>query len=292
MRALVLSGGGANGAYQSGAVQFLVGDLRLRYDIICGTSVGALNGAALAQFGHGQESQAADFLDRMWTEISGDGSIYRKWAHGLLWHLPVLWHRSVYDTSPLAKLVRQNLSRERLASSGKKFRAIAVAWGAGESSAWTEQDEDVVDGVLASSSFPLFFAPVRARGVEWTDGGVRDITPLGHAIALGATEVDVILCSPKGVSKDVDRRIGKLEQLQRLFEIMLDEIDANDVARARDTTKLCAAGLAPGKRPVQVHMLRPPALLGDSLDFDPEKNARLIDLGYRQAAAIDWDRAL
>jgi predicted acylesterase/phospholipase RssA len=47
-RALVLTGGGARGAYQAGAIQGLF-DRGERFDLICGTSIGAVNGALVAQ---------------------------------------------------------------------------------------------------------------------------------------------------------------------------------------------------------------------------------------------------
>jgi NTE family protein len=47
-RALVLTGGGARGAYQAGAIQGLY-DRGERFDLICGTSIGAVNGALVAQ---------------------------------------------------------------------------------------------------------------------------------------------------------------------------------------------------------------------------------------------------
>jgi len=61
MRALVLSGGGAAGAYQAGAVTALV--RRVSYDIICGTSIGAINGAVVAQ-------NKIDDLAHIWHTIA------------------------------------------------------------------------------------------------------------------------------------------------------------------------------------------------------------------------------
>jgi len=47
MKALILSGGGARGAYEAGAVRTLLE--HERFDIICGTSIGAINGTLVAQ---------------------------------------------------------------------------------------------------------------------------------------------------------------------------------------------------------------------------------------------------
>ena len=51
--ALILSGGGARGAYEVGVLSYVFGDLAAahgmpRLDFVCGTSVGAINGTYLA----------------------------------------------------------------------------------------------------------------------------------------------------------------------------------------------------------------------------------------------------
>ena len=64
VRALILGGGGARGAYEAGVVAALVE--REQFDIICGTSIGAVNGMFVAQ----------DEPDRMidvWRTISTRG---------------------------------------------------------------------------------------------------------------------------------------------------------------------------------------------------------------------------
>lgn len=60
-RALVLSGGIAEGVYEAGVIKALLED-GYEFDIICGTSIGALNGSLLAQ---GQPAE----LFRIWSEI-------------------------------------------------------------------------------------------------------------------------------------------------------------------------------------------------------------------------------
>ena len=59
--ALVLSGGGARGAFEAGVIREL--SKRKTFDIVCGTSIGAINAALTAQ-------QAFDALDRLWSTIS------------------------------------------------------------------------------------------------------------------------------------------------------------------------------------------------------------------------------
>jgi len=48
VRAIVFSGGGAKGAYEAGLIQTLVNECHEGFDIICGTSIGAINASFVA----------------------------------------------------------------------------------------------------------------------------------------------------------------------------------------------------------------------------------------------------
>src|SRR3954466_15169196 len=77
-RALVLSGGGSKGAFEVGVVQRLMGEQQLEYELLCGTSVGAINAAYLAQTPLGQPSDAAARLRALWDTVTPD-KVYRSW---------------------------------------------------------------------------------------------------------------------------------------------------------------------------------------------------------------------
>ena len=62
--ALVLAGGGARGAYEAGVWQALT-ELGVEFDMVCGTSVGAINAAMVVQ-------GDVDKLNTLWKEIRTD----------------------------------------------------------------------------------------------------------------------------------------------------------------------------------------------------------------------------
>lgn len=74
--ALVLSGGGFKGAFQLGALKYIKGfgiphadgsvDLDVKYDIVVGVSVGALNGALVAM-------NRFDLLEQLWDDVTKKG---------------------------------------------------------------------------------------------------------------------------------------------------------------------------------------------------------------------------
>src|ERR1700679_2789275 len=101
MRSLILSGGGGKGSYQSGSINYLLGDLQIKYSSICGVSAGAINGAFLAQYPEGQEKQAAIDMSRMWLQLDAS-KIYKRWFP--FGSLHALWKNSFYDSSPMQRL--------------------------------------------------------------------------------------------------------------------------------------------------------------------------------------------
>ena len=273
MRALVLSGGGTHGAYQVGVLKHLLGDLKTHYDIVTGVSVGAINAAALAQYKKGEEQEAALLMEDLWLSID-NGSI---WRHRWLPYIAALWNSSVYSTEPLRELLEENLDRQRLLTSGKLLRVAAVSLNTGLWQVWTEQDPDILEGVMASSAFPGMFEAIRSRNQYFTDGGVRTVTPLKDAIDAGADTIDIILTFRPG-TKRVNGELKTLKVLLRSLNIMMDEVVTNDL-------KICELkNNIEGYRKIQLNIYSPSvALEGASLDFSPSNIRYEIDLGYKDA---------
>lgn len=292
MRVLVMSGGGAKGAYQAGAALHLLADLGISYDGFCGASVGAINAAFLAQFEKRHEVEAATQLDMLWRGLSTP-RVYRKWYHGLLWYLPVLWKPSLFDSSPLHEFLRSNLSARRLRDSGKLLSVGAVSKSTGEYGIWHGTDPDIVDGVLSSSAFPLFLTPIETRNDVWQDAGARETTPLADAIHLGATEIDVLCCSPLKVRARAPRLGHAIDNGLQELDVAFSEIERGDIAAAQLWNALAAAkhplALRRGRREVKLRVLRPTQeLLRNPLDFSPSKIYRNLKLGYEDARRMVW----
>lgn len=283
-RALVLSGGGVKGAYHVGALMHLLGNLRTRYDIVCGISVGALVGSFISMYKHGEEALASSDLYDLWKTITPK-RIYKKWPLG---YLQVPFMKSVYNSRPLHELVRGMLDPEKLRTSGKELRVGAVSLQSGKYTLFSQDDPDIVDAVLASSSFPAMLLPVKMKGQWWTDGGIINTAPFKAAFDLGATEIDAILLSPR---HDKDNKVeGKVTTLKvakfSVFE-MTEEVLNNDLDRALLINKLVASGEDTERRYVKMRVLRPKeALIDNSLDFRPEGIRRMIQKGYEDAQTL------
>jgi NTE family protein len=130
---LVLTGGGAKGAYQVGALEYLA-ELGFSPHIIAGTSIGALNGAVLAS----QQSfaEAVSHLGEMWEQL-GDAEVLRpnvgaalpilsyaaqtliptfsKWAVDFLVKQQLLQENTaIFDTEPIERLLREAVNAKHL----------------------------------------------------------------------------------------------------------------------------------------------------------------------------------
>lgn len=236
---LILTGGGARAAYQAGvldAVGRILGDAgwpqaRNPFDIICGTSAGALNATALACRADDYAEGVAKLLD-VWLNVTAE-QVYRADPIGVLrsgarwlsllsfgWLLRK-WRaappNSLLDNTPLVGLLHRMLDLPRLdtALANGTLHALAVTassytlghhvtfyQSAAEIAPWVRTqrmalaDQIGVEHLLASSAIPFIFpaVPLYLSGrLEYCgDGSMRQIAPISPAIHLGAGRVLVV----------------------------------------------------------------------------------------------------
>jgi NTE family protein len=223
--ALILTGGGARAAYQVGvvkAVDEMLGHPRANpFPIVCGTSAGAINAAALA-------IQADNFTEsvrnlvRVWESFRVH-HVYRadwpgiirtgaRWVSALL-----LFSRtnpvSLLDNTPLREMLARTMEFGRIAVNidAGAVHAVAVTasgYTSGQSVTFyqggsgLEQWERTqrigastplsVDLLLASSAIPFIFPAVRYHREFFGDGSMRQMAPISPALHLGADRVLVI----------------------------------------------------------------------------------------------------
>ena len=218
---LVLSGGGARGAYEVGVIRYVRERLRCetRFDVITGTSVGAVNGAYLAATCDQPRLQAR-LLQRVWTELSID-RVYRVGWEQLLnlprmmfgRALPKLPHGGhiggLIDTGHLEEIVRRRIPWPSITKNLRDGRLSALAVTATElatgvsttfvqstrrhGAQWDSGEQEAVvptsitaAHTLASAAIPILFPAVRVGDQLYVDGMLRQNTPLRPAMRLGA----------------------------------------------------------------------------------------------------------
>jgi len=177
-RALVLSGGGSKGAFEVGVLQRLMGDEQIDYDLLCGTSVGAINAAYLAQTLLGQPREAAVKLRALWDTVNTE-KVHKRWFP--FGNAQAFFKPSVYDSEPLHKWIRAGLNVGAVRASGRRLRIVSVSLGTGETFIANEQTPDLPEWVIASSAFPVMLTPAsnRRRPVDGRRAPQRDAAGRG-----------------------------------------------------------------------------------------------------------------
>ncbi|NLW58727.1 MAG: hypothetical protein GX073_00020 [Firmicutes bacterium] len=288
-RALVLSGGGSKGAFEVGAIANLVNKKKLDFQLLTGTSVGALNAAFLGQARNHQELQElAEELTGLWLGIKGNRCIYRGGLFGSLWRFAS--RGALYNPRGLRDLIHRRIDSERLFHPRTVVKVTVVSFETGKllcaDSRCRELQPDYLAYVLASASMPFFFPAVPIAGQHWYDGGLRDLTPLAAAIKEHPDEIIVITTFPIGPNLEAalpPARPGHaLKAILRTVEILLSEIAVNDLQLAQEINK--AWWRYPGKRPIPIQIIAPTKPLpGDTLSFDPGQIRANLHAGYEAA---------
>jgi NTE family protein len=252
-RALVLSGGGNKGAFEVGALSYLIQNYGLSFDLFSGTSVGALNCAYLAQ-GTDLKAQTdkIEFLKQKWFAISGTRDIYH---FSFLNIIGLLFGGSLCQPAGLKKLINTLIIPEHL-ENGKPLLIPTVALEDGElyiaDSRNAKDREDMAKFILASASIPVYFPSVNIRGKHWADGGLRDITPLSAITDENPQEIIVITTYPitsnfEPVFPPFKKVNNIFSVIHRVIDILTAEIGSNDLrivkqARQRNLSWLVQRG--------------------------------------------------
>lgn len=226
---LVLSGGGARGAYQAGVVRALAeiaaaAGIEVPFRSIAGVSAGAINAAFVGAFAHDLVRGARDLCD-LWSRLRPElvyetspltlGRIGARWVHTLTMS-PLVGGRpatALLDTTPLRGTLARSIPFASLHRNVKEGVVSGVAVTAtdyatthtvtfyesgGRIPPWRRRRRDSrevaldVPHVMASSAIPIFFEPVVVDGAFYGDGCLRNTAPLSPAIHLGADRLIVV----------------------------------------------------------------------------------------------------
>lgn len=182
--AFVFSGGGNLGSIQVGMVRALL-EAGITPDLLVGSSVGALNAAFLAS---GPTSERVGTLERLWRGLRG-GDIFVGTRRSQLAHL-LRRHDHVYDSSGLARIVRDHIRVRDLAELPVHLEVATTDLHEGDARWWSTGSP--VEVLCASAALPGIFPPVRLDGHLHVDGGVLTPIPVQRAIDLGASTVWVL----------------------------------------------------------------------------------------------------
>jgi len=285
MRSLVISGGGSKSSHSIGALQYLLGDLEIKYTTMHGVSAGAINVAFLAQYGVGQEKQAITELTNLWLKLDTT-SIYKNWP--FFGKIASIWKNSIFNSSPLHELLRSNISLDRIRKSGKTVTVGVLNLSSGKYHTIDQTNDNFIDYVIASSSFPGALEAVKIDGDWWGDGGAKTISPFQASIDYGASHIDALITSPKTRMSYWITKPNTSDILKRTIDLSFDKILSNDIEKLDMNNKLAMAGVE-NKIYIPFNIIRPQYnLIEDLLDFSPSKIKTMMDIGYRDALSANF----
>jgi NTE family protein len=182
--AFVLGGGGVLGAAEVGMLRALL-ERGIKPDLVVGTSVGAVNGAAVAA---DPTESAIHRLAEVWAspatkEIYGDSYArqLRRFASRSHLHSP----------APLLRILNRTLGEDTtFADLPVPFQCCAASIERAAEHWFTEGR--VVDAVVASAAVPGLLRPARVGNEHFLDGGIVNSIPVGRAVECGADRIFVL----------------------------------------------------------------------------------------------------
>lgn len=222
-----MTGGGARAAYQIGILK-AVAEMLPRggpspFQIVCGTSAGAINAISLATMSDNYNRAVAQML-RVWGNFHAD-QVFSSDAKSILltasrWLAAItlggLGKRNplaLLDRKPLRKLLLARLDFDHIAQviNEGHLRAVSVTasgYTSGQSITFFQAHEDLeawnrvrrlgartnitIDHLMASSAIPFLFEAIKINREYFGDGSMRQMAPLSSALHLQADRILVI----------------------------------------------------------------------------------------------------
>jgi NTE family protein len=276
--AVVLSGGGARGAYEVGVLAYLLEEFMptrevpVPVSIVCGTSVGAINSAHLAA-SLSQPREGMRRLVELWETLEIDRVLGFGWRQAA--NLPRLLlgqGSGLFDVTPMARLITREIPWREIGNSLRDghLRALSITctevitgrtvlfMQTGPSTALPSHappraliraDRIGPHHVLASAALPILFPPVRVGQELYMDGGLRQNTPVAPALRLGATHALVV--STARAVRGVGVGSGKLGEapttaflLGKIMNALLLDHLENDLANMSLVNDVLDSGVA------------------------------------------------
>ncbi len=235
-KAVVLSGGGSKGAYQVGVWKALR-KLHYHYEIVTGTSVGAINGAFMVQRDYFKCLKLWENInfEQLFTErfpdkikgFTGKASLYKKYALSFI-------KNGGMNITRFEKLIYQSYSPYRFFRSSIDFGLVTYNFTTKESLEITKEEmteETAPLYIIASASCYPAFPMKKIDGNQYIDGGYSDNMPIHLAIELGATEIVAVDLHSVGKKRKVTNSDVKITVIEPKNQIASFLVFQRDLSR-------------------------------------------------------------
>lgn len=231
-RAVVLSGGGAKGAYELG-VWKAFRKLGIEYDIVTGTSIGALNAVMMAQNNYAKCLKLwyfmnYDYVSSMeikgkYSTVKGRREIALKYTKGVL--------TGGYEMDGLSKVIDYAVDFDALYKSKIDYGLVTTYFPSFKGK-YVKKDmltkDNLKDYLLATSACFPAFKPIKINKSMFVDGGYTDNMPINLAIELGADEIIAVDLGAIGINKKTltkNIKIDVIKPSHKLGSLLVFEKD-------------------------------------------------------------------
>jgi NTE family protein len=262
--AFVLGGGGRLGAAEVGMLRALF-DAGIVPDLVLGTSIGAVNGVAIAS---DPTPAGVDRLEGLWRQVEATG-IFAGSVVDRVRHLAAT-RISLHSDEPLRRLLRRVLDRDLVEDLPVRFQCVAACIETATARWFTHGP--AIDAVMASCAVPGLLPVVEIDGLHYLDGGIVDSIPVQRAIALGATTIHVLQVGRIEQPLEPPRRPHEVAMVA--FEVARRHSFATAMAELPESVSvhvLPTGGTAP--KPVDLRQLRYRDFTGVTERIDAARDA-------------------
>ena len=210
---IVLSGGGAKGSYEVGVWKALR-KLHIKYDIVTGTSIGAINGMMMAQKEFYKclsiwNNINYNVLYDNFKQINNSKEMYLEYLNKIA--------EGGIDTTKIEQLINDNYKPTKLYNSKIAFGIISFNLSTRKVVASTKKNtrpDKLKKYILASATCFPFFKPTKIGNDLLVDGGYYDNLPINLAIELGATEIIAVDLGSIGFRKKINSKDIKITYIE------------------------------------------------------------------------------
>ena len=267
---LILTGGGAKGAYEAGAVAALA-EAGLPIRLVAGSSAGSLSSAMIV-------AGRADRLEATWRSLTRE-QVYSVRAPTFFAGLLPGWltlralsnASSLLDSRPLRELITASVELERIRSSRIGLIVTATDLVRREPRVFDNQSV-TVDALVAAAAVPGLFPAVDVDGTLLVDGGLTGRAPVLEALVgtpVGRALVVLSYAPEEGAAPATTIR----RSIEEAFETAMLHQIRRDVELARLKHPMTDVQLLAPSAPLR---LRP-------LEFDADGISRVLRLGRTDA---------
>lgn len=288
-RALVISGGGAKGAWAGGVAEYLIREKKYNYTLGVGSSTGSIllphlliDEVEVIKHIYTTVRTKDIFTNNPFIITKRDGEFSVKLNHLNILKSFINRVPTFGDSHRLLKMLRNNLTLEQFNKLKDLKKEIIVTvsnlttQNIEYKSSRNEKYADFVDWIWGSSNYVPFMSILNKNGFEYADGGFATILPIRAAIDFGdIDEVDVIVLTPKYQERNLPKSTNAFQTLSKVFDISMNHSFNKDLMLGQ------LGGLT---KKINVNIYYTPESLTEyPLVFDPETMKNWWELGYEYA---------